>query len=763
MDQNAEKVITIENDIDKNNIMDDAMSNQKDSPDKDKNIDLTLIDDNKNLIEEVLNKSNFTIPSNFIGGKPNTIESNNLGQLNFNLTDLNASPLMSDNFSASQLLQLGQLSPSLFYSQHAENYFSFLGMQFMDSFIDTLKTGTGISYRDNFNSSNYSTSNFSQQFTSSKPVTNSLTLFGDNNNNLINGGAGNDVIYGNVVTATAPYSLLYTIDNPTPELNDNFGGYLVVSGDIALIGESGNDTGANAAGAAHIYDLATNTILHSFYNPTPSFFEGFGETLAVSDKYALIGVDDQNVGGQSAAGSAYVYNVETGALLYTFDNPTPDFADRFGLYNAISGDFAVITSFKDDNISPNAGSFYIYDLLTGNLLHSIINPTSESNDFFGTSIDASGNYALVGAAGDNTGAVSAGSAYIYNMTTGALLHTLNNPTPTTNDSFGRIVKIEGNYALIYSENDDTGVSRAGSLHVYELATGTLLHTLNNPTPQANDSFGYFSATFEDYILIGAHSDDTGAVNAGSAYIYDLSTGALLHTLNNPTPKSGDFFGRTLAVEGDYAVVGVGYDDTYGAYAGSVNIYDLISGDLLHTLYDPTPEANDFFGNSLDISGNKIFIGAGGNDDGGSFYVYQVDFGDADKLYGGAGDDTLYGLRGDDILYGEGGSDILYGGEGGDRFVFDTASAFDAQDTIADFNILDGDVIDISDLLTGYNKGVSDITNFVQFIDTGSDSVMQIDADGTINGVNFQAVALITNGAGLDPTILETSGQLDGIV
>lgn len=80
-------------------------------------------------------------------------------------------------------------------------------------------------------------------------------------------------------------------------------------------------------------------------------------------------------------------------------------------------------------------------------------------------------------------------------------------------------------------------------------------------------------------------------------------------------------------------------------------------------------------------------------------------GGSDLLYGGAGDDTLYGGGGSDILrggdgadrlFGNLGEDTLLGGGGADSFVFDraTSSGF-SSDTILDFRVADGDLIDLS--------------------------------------------------------------------
>ena len=49
-------------------------------------------------------------------------------------------------------------------------------------------------------------------------------------------------------------------------------------------------------------------------------------------------------------------------------------------------------------------------------------------------------------------------------------------------------------------------------------------TLNNPGPAAGDQFGKSVAISGTRVVVGAYADDTGATDAGSAYVYDLSSG-----------------------------------------------------------------------------------------------------------------------------------------------------------------------------------------------------------------------------------------------
>ncbi len=68
---------------------------------------------------------------------------------------------------------------------------------------------------------------------------------------------------------------------------------------------------------------------------------------------------------------------------------------------------------------------------------------------------------LIGAPGDNTGAAHSGQAYQYDLN-GAMLYTLNNPTPAANDNFGAPVSLFGTgTSIIGAPNDDTAATDAG--------------------------------------------------------------------------------------------------------------------------------------------------------------------------------------------------------------------------------------------------------------------------------------------------------------
>jgi hypothetical protein len=224
--------------------------------------------------------------------------------------------------------------------------------------------------------------------------------------------------------------------------------------------------------------------------------------------------------GANNAGAAYLFSTN-GALLTTFTNPTPAADDRFGISMTAVGSDRVLIGAPNDNMgATHAGAAYLFST-NGTLLTTFTNPTPAADEYFGISVAAvESDRVLIGAPYDSTGAAGAGAAYLFS-TNGALLITFLNPTPAVSDWFGYSVAAVGNdRVLIGAYDDDTGASDTGAAYLFS-TNGALLTTFLNPTPQADDRFGYsVAAVGTDRVLIGADRDNTGATDAGAAYLFN---------------------------------------------------------------------------------------------------------------------------------------------------------------------------------------------------------------------------------------------------
>ncbi|WP_417431651.1 DUF5801 repeats-in-toxin domain-containing protein [Kiloniella sp.] len=123
--------------------------------------------------------------------------------------------------------------------------------------------------------------------------------------------------------------------------------------------------------------------------------------------------------------------------------------------------------------------------------------------------------------------------------------------------------------------------------------------------------------------------------------------------------------------------------------------------------------------------------------------------DADEiLIGGDGDDILIGGAGDDILIGGEGNDTLTGGAGADIFGFTGSLDSSNRDVVTDYDIDEGDVINVSDVVSfddAANGG--DLSDYLQAFDNGRGGIeLKVNADGA--GSDYETVAFLQ---GLDGT------------
>lgn len=421
-------------------------------------------------------------------------------------------------------------------------------------------------------------------------------------------------------------NLLRTLNNPNPAVSDKFGSSVAVSGSTIVVGTPGNDTGATGAGSAYVFDAASGSLLRTLHNPTPAVSDDFGASAAVSGDTIVVGTLWEPTGAFNDS-SVYIFGATSGNLLQTLNNPTPAAYDEFGCSVAVSDSTIVVGAFGDAADGYHFGSAYVYDAAGGSLLWTLNNPTPAAGDKFGYSVALSGSTIVVGSPYGSKDVLYAGSVCVFDAASGSLLRTLNSPTPTMGDNFGSSVAISGNMIVVGAPYDDTGATNAGSAYVFDAASGNLLQTLNNPTPAADDRFGCTVAVSGSAIVVGAPYDDTGATDAGSAYVFDATSGNLLRTLNNLIPAAYDDFGYSVAVSGSTVVVGTPYDDTGAIYAGAAYVFDAASGNLLRTLNNPALAAYDSFGCAVAISGSTIVVGANhvGADASwvGSAYVFDA--------------------------------------------------------------------------------------------------------------------------------------------
>ena len=260
----------------------------------------------------------------------------------------------------------------------------------------------------------------------------------------------------------------------------------------------------------------------------------------------------------------------------------------------------------------------------------------------------------------------------------------------------------------------------------------------------SDSAAYLIAveldTSGDDIFTGDAGDNLISGGAGDDGITGLGGNDLL--------IGGDGDDELDGGDGDDVVVGGAGDDLL---IGGDGVDQLDGGDGDDFVFGDNGDDHLIGGDGNDQLygglGHDVLDGGGGND------WLQASAGN-DVLIGGMGQDTLYGGAGADILVGGAGDDTLSGGSEADRFVF--TSVDDGFDKIEDFRA--DDVLAIGDALVDFAPG--DEAAFVNLVDDGTDTTVQIDPDGAANGTAFTSIAVLDGVTGMTLSDLVNAGQID---
>ncbi|QJE97055.1 choice-of-anchor D domain-containing protein [Luteolibacter luteus] len=447
---------------------------------------------------------------------------------------------------------------------------------------------------------------------------------------------GNDVgiAYVYDVGAATPTVPLFTFKNPHPGQNDTFGSAVAIDGDLVVVGVPEGDSGQLDTGCAYVFDLGSTTpatpVLR-FDNPN-SGGDNFGVSVAVSGIRVAIGAAPEDLSGDGCR--AYIYETNSSAPLIpvvVLADDTPTTNDQFGMLVDIEGTTVVVSSPQDDTGAQNAGACYVFDIAEGTPAAPIVtihNPAPALNDHFGSAISLEGSSLVVGSYLDDQGGLDCGRVYLFALSSGTPFIpslVIDNPTPANNDFYGRSVAIAGPRLVVGAPGDNTGASDAGSAYVHDLNSNTPAlpsYSINTPSLSSDEEFGTSVAISGTMVVVGCHHDDRGASNAGCVYVHDFSSDTPhfpVRTLENPTPVLNDYFGGAVAAAGNRIIVAASQDDGGAPNAGTIYVYQRNSGTPTVPVYsipNPVPQVQDQFGNALAVSGNLLVAGAFKNDVGG---------------------------------------------------------------------------------------------------------------------------------------------------
>lgn len=116
---------------------------------------------------------------------------------------------------------------------------------------------------------------------------------------------------------------------------------------------------------------------------------------------------------------------------------------------------------------------------------------------------------------------------------------------------------------------------------------------------------------ENVVVVGSYCDSGDGAGSGSVYVYRWNAGSYSETKLTPSDAaSAKYFGKSVAVSGDYIVVGGSGDSDNGMASGAVYAYKWNESSYdEYKIVAEDGNALDFFGKSVDIDGDYIVVGS----------------------------------------------------------------------------------------------------------------------------------------------------------
>ena len=253
-----------------------------------------------------------------------------------------------------------------------------------------------------------------------------------------------------------------------------------------------------------------------------------------------------------------------------------------------------------------------------------------TGDGFGSSVDISGNTAVVGAPSTTIGGIpNGGVAWIYEKdanggwgSTGKIA----DPVPTIGDRFGASVGVFRNHVIVgepYNHTSERGVL-IGTAWVFEKLSGGGwgdVFKLEASDASADDQFGFDVAIAENVAVVSAPNatNATAGNSSGAVYVFERTPGTNDWTETDkllPGAISGSGFGFSvgLSEDGNTIIIGGGIGNVPAGFnPGSIWIFERNSnGSWSESSVVVEPGqvgADDGLGFDVGVSGNVAIAGA----------------------------------------------------------------------------------------------------------------------------------------------------------
>ncbi|MBY0111216.1 MAG: hypothetical protein K2Y21_00235 [Phycisphaerales bacterium] len=405
---------------------------------------------------------------------------------------------------------------------------------------------------------------------------------------------------------------------------DQFGTSVAMAGDSVVVGASFDTVGTRLAqGSACVFTRSGTTWTQQAQLFAPGGTESgeFGAAVAISGDTAVVGTPGDLIAG-TLRGSAWTFSrvgsawIGSDLRLLASDGIAND---QLGSSVSVSGDFAIIGAPKDAvGANWNQGSAYLFVRSGDSWIQEarISAADGVALDGFANAVAISGTNAVIGARSANNGK---GSAYLFSRVTSPSVAWVQRAKLVASDaastgSFGSSVSISGTTAVVGSPTSTVGANQnQGAAYVFVQALNGTWPQRAKLTASGGSSFSYFGSSVSisgTNLLVGAPLFSS----KGAVWAFTGSDAAWTErsVLSASDGASSDFFGASLAVSGDTALVGAP-NKSIGANTSQGAAYIFTrAGSFWNQVAKLAPidgAANAGFGASVALNTDTALVGA----------------------------------------------------------------------------------------------------------------------------------------------------------
>ena len=308
--------------------------------------------------------------------------------------------------------------------------------------------------------------------------------------------------------------------------------------------------------------------------------------------------------------------------------------DHFGYAVSLDGDRALVGAPGCSDLGLGSGAGYIFRLQNARWAQEakLIAADGETGGRFGTAVSIQDSTTAVAARGPIAAGKQSGAVYVFQLAASRWVQTRKLTSVLTNDRFGESIDLDGRHLVVGAPGDARFGLNAGAVHLFRLTDQgwTFVTRIHAIKPAARAKFGAAVAIDGNRLAVGAPGAASGGTGSGEVHLFRITAAGVdpEPVFSSPDPSLHGRFGSSVALTGERLAVGAPGEDGWLRNTGGVYIY-LLKGKLWVLEADLDTGALSgglFFGCSVALTDNLLLGGARGHDvsgwESGSAHLFR---------------------------------------------------------------------------------------------------------------------------------------------